>query len=280
MRALAPVIASVFHPSDFSAGSERAFAHALAAALITQSSLTIMGVDPADDTRSGFADFPHVRETLTRWGVLPPDTPREDVVDRVGIKVKKIAVSGLRPIKTAIDYVRESEQDLVVLSTNRDGAPRWIRASAAERIAEETRSMTLFVPDGGRSFVSPDTGETTLRRILIPVATTPDPGPAIARAARVAQAIGEARGQVTLLHVGAEAAAPKLELPADHPWQWQTEFRSGDVIDEIIDAANSLTSDLIVMSTDGKDGILDLFRGSHSERVLRRAPCPVLAIPG
>jgi nucleotide-binding universal stress UspA family protein len=36
---------------------------------------------------------------------------------------------------------------------------------------------------------------------------------------------------------------------------------------------------LIVMSTDGRNGFLDALRGSHSERVLRRIPCPLLAIP-
>jgi nucleotide-binding universal stress UspA family protein len=33
------------------------------------------------------------------------------------------------------------------------------------------------------------------------------------------------------------------------------------------------------MSTDGRNGFLDALRGSHSQRVLRRAPCPLLAIP-
>jgi nucleotide-binding universal stress UspA family protein len=33
------------------------------------------------------------------------------------------------------------------------------------------------------------------------------------------------------------------------------------------------------MSTDGRNGFLDVLRGSHSERVLRHAPCPLLAIP-
>ena len=33
------------------------------------------------------------------------------------------------------------------------------------------------------------------------------------------------------------------------------------------------------MTTDGRDGFLDALRGSHSERVLRQAPAPVLAVP-
>ncbi|MFN5184436.1 MAG: universal stress protein [Planctomycetota bacterium] len=33
------------------------------------------------------------------------------------------------------------------------------------------------------------------------------------------------------------------------------------------------------MATDGRDGFLDALRGSHSERVLRHAHCPLLIIP-
>jgi hypothetical protein len=40
-----------------------------------------------------------------------------------------------------------------------------------------------------------------------------------------------------------------------------------------------MATNLIVMATDGRNGFLDALRGSHSERVLRRTPCPLLAIP-
>ena len=38
-------------------------------------------------------------------------------------------------------------------------------------------------------------------------------------------------------------------------------------------------ADLIVMATEGHQGFLDAIRGSTTERVLRQAPCPVLAVP-
>jgi nucleotide-binding universal stress UspA family protein len=55
--------------------------------------------------------------------------------------------------------------------------------------------------------------------------------------------------------------------------------REGDVIDTILDTAGATEADLIVMTTDGRHGFLDALRGSHSERVLRQAPCPVLVLP-
>jgi nucleotide-binding universal stress UspA family protein len=33
------------------------------------------------------------------------------------------------------------------------------------------------------------------------------------------------------------------------------------------------------MATEGHEGILDALRGSVTEQVVRRAPCPVLAVP-
>jgi nucleotide-binding universal stress UspA family protein len=62
-------------------------------------------------------------------------------------------------------------------------------------------------------------------------------------------------------------------------WKWHSTVRSGDVIDTIVETANDTDADLIVMSTDGRNGFLDALRGSHSERVLHRTPCPLLAIP-
>ena len=43
--------------------------------------------------------------------------------------------------------------------------------------------------------------------------------------------------------------------------------------------AKSSAANLIVMTTDGRNGFLDALRGSHSERVLRHSPVPVLAVP-
>ena len=53
--------------------------------------------------------------------------------------------------------------------------------------------------------------------------------------------------------------------------------REGDVV-----AASSMLrggADLIVMATEGRHGVIDAMRGSVTERVVRGAPCPVLAVP-
>jgi nucleotide-binding universal stress UspA family protein len=47
----------------------------------------------------------------------------------------------------------------------------------------------------------------------------------------------------------------------------------------IVDHAVSSAADLIVMGTHGRSGFSRLVSGSVAEKVLRRAPCPVLTIP-
>jgi nucleotide-binding universal stress UspA family protein len=62
----APFVDSVLHPSDFTAASENAFAHALAIALLRKTELTILHTgDSPEDWRK----FPAVRSTLERWGM-------------------------------------------------------------------------------------------------------------------------------------------------------------------------------------------------------------------
>jgi nucleotide-binding universal stress UspA family protein len=51
------------------------------------------------------------------------------------------------------------------------------------------------------------------------------------------------------------------------------------VVNTIIDVAIEFDVDFISMSTAGHRNVLDVFRGSTTERVIHHAPCPVLAVP-
>jgi len=56
------------------------------------------------------------------------------------------------------------------------------------------------------------------------------------------------------------------------------DLRTGTPYREIIDAAEQLKADLIVMGTHGRGGLARLVIGSTAERVVRHAPCPVLVV--
>ena len=58
----------------------------------------------------------------------------------------------------------------------------------------------------------------------------------------------------------------------------QTRLVEGDVAGAIVDTALSEQVDLIIMSTHGYSGLTRWVLGSVTEKVLRSAPCPVLAV--
>jgi nucleotide-binding universal stress UspA family protein len=53
-----------------------------------------------------------------------------------------------------------------------------------------------------------------------------------------------------------------------------------DATPEIIKAAKSARSDVIVVDTHGRTGIPKFFLGSVAERVVRTATCPVMTVRG
>ena len=96
------------------------------------------------------------------------------------------------------------------------------------------------------------------------------------RATRAAESFGDECVEIVLLHVNG-TEFPQFDRPGGKAWVWKELRREGDVVAAILDAAQE--ADLIVMATEGEHGIIDALRGSVTERVVRDAPCPVLAVP-
>ena len=64
------------------------------------------------------------------------------------------------------------------------------------------------------------------------------------------------------------------------PDEYRGDFlvREGNVSREICDTAKQMESDLVVISTHGETGFQHALLGSTAERVVQRAPCPVLVV--
>jgi nucleotide-binding universal stress UspA family protein len=140
--------------------------------------------------------------------------------------------------------------------------------------------MTLFVPNQApRGFVSPADGSLALANVLVPVTHLPAPDAAIEFARRVAEVAADERVTITLLHVGPEDGMPHVAATDGQRWAFTRMIRNGDPVEQILAAADEVKADLIVMPTAGRAGVFDVLRGSTTERVLRRAPCPLLAVP-
>lgn len=270
----------IFHPSDFSPASEVAFAHALKIALQSRAKLDLMHVERSlRPEKAYWLDFPAVRHTLARWDVLPEGIRRQEVA-KTGLRVRKILKSSSDPVQTMLHHFRRFPPDLIVLATHqREGVARWLRPAVAEPLARRSGAMTLFVPRTGRGFVSLENGTVTLKRILIPIDHVPRPQTALRRAFLLTRGLDCAAGKFRLLHVGNPRTAPRIGLTEKAGWSYEMIVRQGDVVNQILAEEARWRPDLMVLATQGHMDFLDALRGSTTERVLRGAHCPVLAIP-
>lgn len=271
------IIENVLHPTDFSESSLVAFHHALKTALVAKSKLTLLHV--STDGTSEWSNFPGVRDTLERWGELPKGSPKA-AVGKLGIDPRKILADKGEPVEAVIRYLEKHPADLIVLSTSRrDGRIPWLGKSVSEPVTRKAGEMTLLIPGGVEGFVSAKDGSVNLNTILIPIARTPRPEPALKAAARFVRKFDRSEGTLVVLHVGTSNTMPALQFPEIPGWTWKKELRTGEVIEGIIKAAKEFEADLIVLATDGRNGFLDGLRGSHSERILRYGVAPLLTVP-
>lgn len=267
----------IFHPSDFSEASEVAFTHALKIALVSGASLKMLHVDPGFD--ADWSDFPGVRATLERWHLIPAGSPKS-AVGKLGIDVTKVIASSSNPVKECLKFLERNPAELIVLAVHQhEGRVRWLQRRVGVPIAARAEEMTLFIPHGVHGFVSRSDGAVSLRNILVPIARKPRAQPAVDAVVRIIAALQLPSGTVNLLHVGPLDEAPSLKIPDGTGWVWNRNAQEGEPADVIVQAAAALKADLIVMTTEGRDGFLDALRGSTSERVLREARCPVLSLP-
>ncbi|HKN88498.1 MAG TPA: universal stress protein [Nitrospiraceae bacterium] len=269
-------IYKIFHPTDLSAASDIAFAHALKLALAAHGELRIMHVDP-DIPETDWSGLPRVRDTLAQWGILPPGSSKGDV-ERLGLHIEKILAFHEEPTRSLEQHLKRHPANLLVLATHQpDVLERLMTKTVAEPLARHTRIPTLFIPDGTQGFVSLNDGQVQLQNIVIPISHAPSPQAAIQAAMRLAHDLQSPLMTITLLYVGSQDDMPIVDRIDQPGWTWRTTVRSGDIVDAI--TADSETADLVIMATEGPHGLLDALRGSTTERVLRQVRCPLLAIP-
>ncbi|ODS34613.1 MAG: universal stress protein [Candidatus Scalindua rubra] len=268
---------AIFHPTDFSKANEIAFVHALKFALSANSKLDMFHIT-SESHESHLSDFPSIRQTLERWKVLPEGSTKSQFVD-LGLQVKKTIVSDSNTVRFILNYLKRKPTNLIVLATHqRKGTVRWQHKSVAESIGRQSDEMILFVPQGTQGFVSFKNGRIKLRRILIPIDYVTDPQLAVDTASSLAKMLKRRKVTFVLLYVGGKSDVPKVKTNKKKGWICETISCHGNIVNKIVQQENVHSSDLIVMTTQGREGFLDVLRGSTIERVFRNSSCPVLII--
>jgi nucleotide-binding universal stress UspA family protein len=222
--------------------------------------------------------------------------------ERRGMAVTTRVATGI-PSEEVITAARAEDSDLIVVGTRgKTGLAHVLLGSTAERVIRGAPCPVLTVrmePADTKQEEGALSRPVTLERILVPVDFSACSLDALEYAVVVAQ---QAKASLMLLHV-LEPVSYGLDFTLGHSrtrelvrenWTKRLEdlasslkvtdipvevrLRGGLPADSILDSAQTLPCDLIVMGTHGRRGISHAISGSVAEAVLRKALCPVLTV--
>ena len=295
------MIKRILFATDFSLWARRAEDYACALACSWKASLTVLCV----------AEFPPGLnpDYLVNQQYLADllKTASSQLVDlkgraeRRGIAVTTRVATGI-PSEEVIAAALAEDSDLIVVGTRgKTGLAHVLLGSTAERVIRGASCpvLTVRMEPADIEDTSVLSRPVTLERILVPIDFSDCSLDALGYAAVVAQ---QAKASLMLLHVlepvsygldftlgqskarhaDAETWAKRLEelvSSRQHPtMQVESQLRGGFPSDSILDSAQTLPCDLIVMGTHGRRGISHTISGSVAEAVLRKARCPVITV--
>ena len=187
--------------------------------------------------------------------------------------------------------------DLIVMRSRRRPHAAVLLGSTAETVSRTAPCPVLVTHPSEREWVGLTTCEIDLRRLLVAYDSSADADLALNYGTSLAQ---QYQTEVHLLHVISDEAPAEPELAwseASREGSYEiaarrlqqavpketclwcnivTGVRCGHPANEILAYAKEHEIDLICMGASGTGFSLDKLFGSTTDRVLRRAPCPVL----
>lgn len=296
------MIKRILLATDFSRWARRAEDYACALACSWRASLTVLSV--AEFPPGLNPDYPvnqqYLADLLKHASSQLVDLKGR--AERRGMAVTTRVATGI-PSEEVITAARAEDSDLIVVGTRgKTGLAHVLLGSTAERVIRGAPCPVVTVrmePADTKQEESALSRPVTLERILVPVDFSDCSLDALEYAIVVAQ---QAKASLMLLHV-LEPVSYGLDFTLSHirtrdsevsTWTKRLEelvsshqhshvpvesrLRGGLPADSILDSAQTLPCDLIIMGTHGRRGISHALSGSVAEAVLRKALCPVLTV--
>jgi nucleotide-binding universal stress UspA family protein len=295
-------IRRILCPTDFSEYAQRALHMALPIAKWYEASLTALHVVPAAIPVEGM--FPYAQVPLRHEGVSAQVVKELEEFTAparaAGITTETFVRDGPVPA-TILDLAHALPADLLVMGSHgQGGLERLVLGSVTESVLRKAPCPVLTAPREERAF----SGPAPFKRILYATDFSPAADHALGYALSLAE---EAQGALILVHVmdGPSLAATASGLPinpsrvtADLAREAQRRLKEavppaarlwceveervayGRPADEIIRVAREREAQVIVMGVHGRNALDLMLFGSTSHHVIRKAPCPVLTIPG
>ena len=276
-------------PLDGSPESNTALPPARTVALATGGSVVLLRVVSERESSDNPPSLADATQSLTRTATeLAGSGLRVDSMVRQGVPADEILMQ-----------VQSQSVDLIVMRTHgRVGLDRAVIGSVAERVLAHTTVPILTVRPGGRRL-------NRIERLVVPVDGSPGGAVALATAVGLAKATDATIHLVQIVvPIPVQAWAAYSGITSYDP-AWDQEALAGaksyviglvgrlrdtgvkasgeahtvpDVAAGIVDLAESLNADLVVMSTHARTGLARAVLGSVADALVRSAHCPVLLI--
>jgi nucleotide-binding universal stress UspA family protein len=201
----------------------------------------------------------------------------EHARDKLGLEISDVVVVRGDAHQEIVRAAESRKASYVVVGTHgRTGITRLVLGSVAERVARHAPCSVLVARPATKTGVvvaASDLSEPSL--------------PAIKQGAAAATRSGARLVLVSVLEWGSTMPMPALgmfgALPAIPPLDVQQQVREVSIVDGapapgIVEVANELGAELIVVGTKGRTGVARLALGSVAEEVIRTASCSVLVV--
>jgi nucleotide-binding universal stress UspA family protein len=292
-------------PTDFSTTSREALPYAYKFALAYGSKITLLHAitmfeyDPYDP-KQNFSSLDEIYANLKASADASCIEIIQDAHNQSNeLRLEKVTERGISAREVIIDYAKENDADLIIMATHgRSGISNVLLGSVTEKVIQSAPCPVVAVKKPQHA----DLKKLLFNNILVPTDFSESSRNAMEYALGIAKKF---RSRVSVMHAVdirfnpayyAAGVESIFELDPDIKPRIQarleaflqsfdlsgatvtTHVTDGKSHREIVKTAQIKQHDLIVMSTSGHDEIADYLIGSTTDRVIKRAPCPVLVV--
>lgn len=287
---------TILIPTDGSSHAVRAAKHGFHLAQAFDTSVHIINVV---NTPSGAGRFE--LENLNEQFVTPLENEGKNAIETItGVadahdSITTAIIRG-KPFEAILEYADDHGADVIAMGTHgRTGLNRYIAGSVTERVVRLSEVPVLTVRATERSQITGNYEE-----ILIPTDGSELVSGAIDHGLAIAEQTGARIHAVNIVDIGDVAFRPSFAPPMEIIDQLEskgetitgriatearnrgldavTEVQEGMPASDILEYADENSIDLITMGTAGRTGLDRYLIGSTTERVIRHADMPVLAV--
>jgi len=282
--------------TDFSETAEAAAEWAVEIATARKARVHLVHILTLPPPRPHYAPAPSDLQNALRDAAMEQLEREAQRLTDLGADVEKVLELGV-PSQTLVRLAEELEPLVLVIGTRGlTGLSHLLLGSTAERVVQHASCPVLTIhPE--------DAGEhRDLSTVLVPTDFSDDALKAVHAARDLLRHFDDAR--LILLHAfnlpveytaygpiptsvnyledaGIEAEQQLTRIAEElqsEGTRVETVAREGYPPEVICDEAKSQGADLVVMGTHGRSGLAHLLLGSTAERVVQKAPCPVMTV--